>query len=93
MSSMLPVVDDVLQCVKSSELKSTEWGIRAFKAPFDRLRLPPPPDRKLRSRLLQACIYLYNVRLRDIELSQARSVYGNMSENQQPWVERNLNEE
>lgn len=79
-SSMLTAVDAVLKRVIPSERQSTEWGIRALKAPFGRLRLSLPADTKLRYRLLQVCAYLYNVRVREIGISQIRFVYGNTSE-------------
>lgn len=91
-SSMLAAVDAILQRVMPSERQSAEWGIRAFKAPFGRLRLPLPADAKARYRLLQVCVHLYNLRVREVGLNQIRTVYGNPSEEQQPWVERYLNE-
>lgn len=87
-SELLARVDAVLQRVMPSERQSAEWGIRAMKAPFGRLRLPLPADSTLRLRLLEVCVHLYNLRVRVIGLNQIRTVYGNPGDDQQPWIER-----
>lgn len=91
-SSLLASVDAILQRVMPSERQSAEWGIRAVKAPFGRLRLPLPADASTRFRLLSVCVHLYNLRVREIGLNQIRTVYGNDSEEQQQWVSRYLAE-
>ena len=88
LSAMLAAVDAVLQNAMPSERQSAEWGIRAVKAPFGRLRLALPADAVLRCRLLKVCSHLYNLRTRLIGLNQIRTVYGDPSETQHPWADR-----
>lgn len=92
LSPLLAAVDAILQRAMPSERQSAEWGIRAFKAPFGRLRLPLPADSAVRFRLLQVCVHLYNLRARLIGLNQLRTVYGNPDEDHNPWEKRYLAE-
>lgn len=87
-SALLAAVDAVLQRAMPSERQSAEWGVRAVKAPFGRLRLPLSADASIRFRLLQVSMHLYNLRTRKVGLNQIRTVYGDEDISQQPWTDR-----
>ena len=75
-SAYLSAVDIILQRVMPSERQSAEWGVRAIKAPFQRLKTPLPADSKKRLRLLRICCHLFNFRTRFLGLNQIRTTYG-----------------
>lgn len=79
-SACLAAVDLILQRVMPSERQSAEWGVRAVKAPFARLKVPLPPDARTRLRLLTLCCHLFNFRTRFVGLNQIRTTYANMQE-------------
>eukprot|EP00171_Calliarthron_tuberculosum_P005428 IDg5428t1 len=91
-SPELAAVDLVLQRVLPSERQSAEWGIRALKGPFERMRLPLSAVSTRRGRLLRVCVHLLNMRTRLIGLSQIRTTYSAGTTNSAPWVTR-MNEE
>ncbi len=71
-------IDIILQRVMPSERQSAEWGVRARKGPFARLKMPLPADSKQRLRMPRLCCHLFNFRTRFVgrnhdghELSQA----------------------
>jgi len=72
-SAELYAIDIILQRVMPSERQSAEWGVRAIKAPFGRLKTPLPADSSKRLRLLRICCHLFNFRTRTIGLNQIRS--------------------
>ena len=74
-SAALAAVDVILQRVMPSERQSAEWGVRALKGPFQRLKTPLPADAGKRLRLLRICCHLYNFRVRYVGLNQIRSTY------------------
>lgn len=84
----LSAVELVLQRIYPSERQSAEWGIRALKAPFGRLRLPLSADSKSRCRLLTVCVHLLNLRTRCVGLNQIRTTYGGNETDCNPWVQR-----
>lgn len=69
-----------------SERQSAEWGVRAIKGPFGRLKLPLSPDALKRERLLRICVHLFNLRTRLVGLNQIRTVYANVGYNPHPWL-------
>ena len=86
-SAVLAAVDILLQRAMPSERQSAEWGIRAIKGPFSRLKVPLPADSMKRLRLIQTCCHLYNFRVRFVGLNQIRSTYADDNEETQPWLE------
>ena len=74
-SAELCAVDMILQRIMPGERQSAEWGIRALKGPFARLKLPLPADASKRSRLVRICCHLLNLRTRVVGLNQIRSTY------------------
>ena len=75
-SAELAVVDVLLQRAMKSERQSAEWGVRAMKGPFQRLKTPLPADAHKRLRLLRICCHLFNFRTRFVGLNQIRTTYG-----------------
>lgn len=82
----LAAVDTILQRIMPSERQSAEWGVRAIKGPFARLKRPLSPDSLKRERLLRICTHLFNLRTRHVGLNQIRSVYANTNEKLDPWL-------
>ena len=74
-SAALAVVDIILQRFMPSERQSAEWGVRAWKAPFQRLKTPLPADATKRLRLLRICCHLFNFCTRFVGLNQIRTTY------------------
>ena len=74
-SAALAAVDLIMQRIMPSERQSAEWGVRALKGPFQRLKTPLPADSLKRLRLLRICCHLYNFRVRYVGLNQIRSTY------------------
>lgn len=91
-SELMSAIDDILQSVMPSERQSAEWGVRALKAPFGRLRLPLSRDSERRGRLLIVCAHLVNLRTRQVGLSQIRTTYANAGEATNPWIARLIEE-
>ena len=56
--------DLIPQKVYSSERQSAEWGVRAVKGTFPRLKVQLPTDGIKRLRLIELCCHLYNFRTR-----------------------------
>jgi len=81
-SAALCAVDIILQRVLPSERQSAEWGIRAIKAPFRRLKVPLPADSQDRFRLVMVCCHLFNYCTRAIGLNQIRTKYERMQKQQ-----------
>ena len=92
-SEVLSRLDITLQGVMPSERQSAEWGIRAIKGTFDRLRPPLSADAYVRRRLLAVCAHLKNLRTRCVGLNQIRTVYANDDEETQPWLSRFLSKQ
>ena len=84
-SAELCAVDLLLQRIMPSETQSAEWGIRALKGPFARLKVPLPADAAKRSRLIRICCHLLNLRTRFVGLNQIRSTYAGPEALSQPW--------
>ena len=74
-SAALAAVDALLQRIMPSERQSAEWGVRALKGPFQRLKTPLPADSVKRLRLLRICCHLFNFRTRYVGLNQIRTTY------------------
>ena len=74
-STELYAVDLILQRVMPSERQSAEWGIRALKGPFGRLKVALPADAEKRARIIRICCHLLNFRTRFVGLNQIRSTY------------------
>ncbi len=85
-SAELDAIDIVMQKVYSSERQSAEWGVRAVKAPFARLKVPIPADSYKRQRLMRVCVHLFNFRTQKIWLNQIKATYADNSDDAQPWV-------
>lgn len=75
-SAALAAVDIIMQRVMPSERQSAEWGVRAIKGPFARLKVPLPADSRKRLRLLRICCHLFNFRTRYVGLNQILTTYG-----------------
>jgi len=71
--------------------QTAEWGMRTIQGSFGRLRVPLPiQSEKRRTRLLENCVRLTNVRARLVGISQIRSVYmpiWRASEDERLWLE------
>ncbi|CDF33017.1 unnamed protein product [Chondrus crispus] len=76
-SLALAAVDTILQRAMPSERQSAEWGVRAIKGPFARLKVPLPADSKKRYRLLRICCHMFNFRTRHVGRNQIRSTHCN----------------
>ena len=74
-SATLAAVDVLLQRAMPSERQSAEWGVRAFKGPFARLKIPLSPDSYKRYRLIRICCHLFNFRTRYVGLNHVRTSY------------------
>lgn len=66
-------LDLALQSIMPSEGQSAEWGVRAIKGPFQRLKVPLLADAQKRLRFLSICCYLFNFRTRNVGLNQIRT--------------------
>lgn len=55
--------------------QAAEWGMRQLQSGFARLRVPLPLDMVERQRLISTCVFLHNLRVRQVGLSQIRTVY------------------
>lgn len=86
-------VDTIMQRLLPSERQYAEWGIRAFRTPFDLLRLPLSRDSETRQTLLLVCAHLLNLRTRGVRLSQIRKVYAIKEDVCQPWALRFMQEQ
>ena len=74
-SAVLAAVDTILQKVMPSERQSAEWGVRAVKGPFSRLKNPLPADSRRRLRMLTIFCHLFNCRTRLVGHNQIRTTY------------------
>ena len=75
-SSELAAVDLLLQRAMPSEIQSAEWGVRAVKGPFKKLKTPLLADAQKQLRLLRICCHLYNFWTRFVGLNHIRTTYG-----------------
>ena len=85
-STWLAAVDTLLESALPSERQSAEWGLRALKGPFARLKTVLPADAHARYRILGLCVHLYNLRVRKVGLNQIRTVSSGEGTSVQPWV-------
>ena len=79
-SAELAPVDLMLQRAMPSKRQSAEWGVRAMKGPFQRLKTPLPADARKRLRLLRICCHLQNFRTRFVCLNQIRTTYSKVQD-------------
>ena len=86
-SAALAATDQLLQRAMPSERQSAEWGVRAVKGPFGRLRVPLSAISSKRLRILQSCCHLYNLRTRYVGLNQIRTTYADKGSVTQPWAQ------
>ena len=75
-SAFLAAVDTMLQHAIPSERQSAEWGVRALKGTFPRLKVELPGDVAKRRRLISICCHMFNCRTRPVGLNQIRTTYG-----------------
>jgi len=61
--------------VISAIRESSEWAINSLKKLFAQLGLLPSQDDLLRLTIIQCCLHLHNVRVREMEMGQVRRVY------------------
>lgn len=70
--------------------QTAEWGMRALQGSFGRLRVPLPiSSSHARTRLLETCCRLTNIRARMVGISQIRQVYmpiWRASEDERLWL-------
>ena len=83
-SAALAAVDILVQRAMPSERQSAEWGVRAIKAPFQRLKTPLPANSRKHLRLLRICFHLFNFRTQYVGLNQIRTTYGRVQEHYVP---------
>lgn len=83
----LAAIDTILQRVMPSERQSAEWGVRAIKGTFGRLKVPLSADSSKRKRLLRICVHLFNFRTRYVGLNQIRTTFSKDGTSQ-PWIEQ-----
>lgn len=91
-SVALAAVDIFLQRFLPRERQSAEWGVRALKAPFGRLRLPLSPDMKIKW-FSCVCTQLINERTRIVGQNHITTIYENSVTDINPWVQRFLEEQ
>ena len=92
-SEALQFIEYVMQRTYPIERQPVEWGVRALKTPFGRLRLPLTHDSAKRGRMLRICAHMLNLRTRLINLNQIRTVYALQGTDSNPWVQRFLTEQ
>ncbi len=92
-TAWMAAIDTLLERAMPSERQSAEWGVRAIKGPFGRLKVALPADARARYRILACCAHLYNFRTRFVGLNQIRTVYTRNVGGPKNWVQelRNRN--
>jgi len=59
---------------------SAEWGCGALKSAYARLTVPLPAARsEHRRRIIETCVFMFNVRTRMVGINQIRAVYGSLA--------------
>ncbi len=82
----MAIIDELLQKIMPSERQSAEWGVRALKGPFARLKTVLTGDAYKRMRLILICVHLFNFRTRFVGLNQIRTTYADKNDQVQPWL-------
>ncbi len=85
-SVTMAIIDELLQKIMPSERQSAEWGVRALKGPFARLKTVLTGDAYKRMRLILICVHLFNFRTRVVGLNQIRTTYADKNDQVQPWL-------
>lgn len=85
-SAALAAVGLALQRAMPSGRQSAEWGARAPKGPFARLKAPLPARSRKRLKIIQARCHLLNFRARFVGLNHIRATCADEGSVAQPWL-------